>query len=83
MQHLFNGEDLYEAFIAGYNYKESIKFDIVSQLIDSYAVPTKAMTEDESYEWHKKHSRIDPKTGNMIISSDEIGDGTFEQKYKK
>lgn len=43
----------------------------------------KAMTSEESYEWHKKHSRIDPKTGNMIISDDEIGDGTFEKQYPK
>lgn len=43
----------------------------------------KAMSSEESYEWHKKHSRIDPKTGNMIISNDEIGDGTFEKKYPK
>lgn len=43
----------------------------------------KAMSDEESYEWHKKHSRIDPKTGNMIISDDEIGDGTFEKKYPK
>lgn len=43
----------------------------------------KAMSPEESYKWHKKHSRIDPKTGNMIISSDEIGDGTFEKKYNK
>ena len=43
----------------------------------------KAMTNEESYEWHKKHARIDSKTGNMIISDDEIGDGTFEKKYKK
>lgn len=43
----------------------------------------KAITNEESYEWHKKHSRIDPKTGNLIISDDEIGDGTFEKKYNK
>lgn len=43
----------------------------------------KAMTPEESYEWHKKHSKIDPKTGNMIISNDEIGDGTFEKQYPK
>lgn len=42
----------------------------------------KAMTNEESYEWHKKHSRIDSKTGDLIISDDEIGDGSFEQKYK-
>jgi hypothetical protein len=43
----------------------------------------KAMSPEESYEWHKKHSKIDPKTGNMIISDNEIGDGTFEKKYLK
>jgi len=43
----------------------------------------KAMSPEESYEWHKKHSKIDPKTGNMIISNDEIGDGTFENQYSK
>ena len=43
----------------------------------------KAMSPEESYEWHKKHSKIDTKTGDMIISDDEIGDGTFEKKYKK
>lgn len=43
----------------------------------------KAMSPEESYEWHKKHSKIDPKTGDMIISDDEIGDGTFEKKYSK
>ena len=32
-----------------------------------------AMSEKECEEWHKKHSRIDPKTGNTIISSEEIG----------
>jgi len=45
--------------------------------------PLKAMTPEESYEWYKKHSRIDPKTGNLIISNDEIGDGTYEKLYKK
>ena len=44
---------------------------------------TKPMSSEESYEWHKKHSKIDPKTGNMIISDDEIGDGTFEKQYPK
>ena len=43
----------------------------------------KAMSDEESYEWHKKHSKIDPKTGNLIISDDEIGDGTFEKQYPK
>ena len=54
--------------------KNTIGFDMIGTGI-------KAMTPTESYEWHKKHSKIDPKTGNMIISSDEIGDGTFEKKY--
>lgn len=39
----------------------------------------KAMTEQESYEWHKKHSKIDPKTGDLIISANEIGDGSYEK----
>ena len=43
----------------------------------------KPMTNEESWEWHKKHARIDPKTGNLIISNDEIGDGSYEKKYKK
>ena len=43
----------------------------------------KAMSPEESYEWHKKHSKIDPKTGDMIISDDEIGDGTFEKTFEK
>ena len=42
----------------------------------------KAMTPEESWEWHRKHARID-KDGHMIISSDEIGDGSYEKKYKK
>lgn len=54
--------------------KKTIGFDIKG---------IKAMTPAESYEWHKKHSRIDPKTGDMIISDDEIGDGTFEKQYPK
>lgn len=54
--------------------KKTIGFDIKG---------IKAMTPVESYEWHKKHSKIDPKTGDMIISDDEIGDGTYEKQYPK
>jgi len=60
-----------------------IMASIVNNTIGSELYPMKAMSNEESFEWHKKHSRIDPKTGNMIISSDEIGDGTFENKYSK
>lgn len=41
----------------------------------------KAMSKEESWEWHRKHSRID-KDGHLIISSNEIGDGSYEKKYK-
>ena len=63
--------------------KMSSILDIASKTIGFNLQPIKAMSEKESYEWHKKHSRIDSKTGNMIISDDEIGDGTFEKKYSK
>jgi len=42
----------------------------------------KAMSPEESWEWHRKHARID-KDGHMIISANEIGDGSYEKKYKK
>ena len=42
----------------------------------------KAMTPHESWEWHKKHARIN-EDGTMTISEDEIGDGSYEKKYKK
>ena len=42
----------------------------------------KAMSKKESWEWHRKHARID-KDGHMIISDDEISDGSYEKKYKK
>lgn len=42
----------------------------------------KAMTREESYEWHKRHARINDD-GTMTISEDEIGDGSYEKKYKK
>jgi len=42
----------------------------------------KAMTKEESYEWHKKHARIN-EDGTMTISADEIGDGSYEKKYKR
>lgn len=42
----------------------------------------KAMTKEESYEWHKKHARIN-EDGTMTISANEIGDGSYEKKYKK
>ena len=63
------------------------KFDILCKIADAtigvHIKGTKAMNTEESYEWHKKHARIDQKTGNLIISDDEIGDGTFEKKYRK
>lgn len=43
----------------------------------------KAMTKEESYEWHKKHARIDQDSGNLIISDEEIGDGSYEKHYMK
>lgn len=61
-------------------------FNILSKIADAtigaHIKGTKAMTPEESYEWHKKHARID-KDGHMIISSDEIGDGSYEKNYKK
>ena len=63
------------------------KFDILGKIADAtigiHIEGTKAMTPEESYEWHKKHARIDPKTGNLIISDNEIGDGSYEKIYKK
>lgn len=41
----------------------------------------KPMTAQESWEWHKKHARIN-EDGTMTISEDEIGDGSYEKKYK-
>ena len=94
IHHLKNDDDFYKKEIKIVNERHNenvidpytslnILIRISSALIGPDIPPVKAMTEDESYEWHKKHSIIDPKTGNMIISSDEIGDGTFKQKYKK
>ena len=61
------------------------KFDLISKVANAtigiHIEGTKAMTPEESKEWHKKHSRVDPKTGNLIISNDEIGDGTYEKNY--
>ena len=61
-------------------------FNIVKKIADKTigidCAKVKAMTNEESFEWHKKHSRIDSKTGDLIISDDEIGDGSFEQKYE-
>ena len=63
------------------------KFNILGKIADAtigaYIKGTKAMTPEDSFEWHKKHSRIDPNTGNLIISDDEIGDGSYEKNYKK
>lgn len=55
--------------------------NIIDKTIGFELSGVKAMTSEESFEWHKKHSRIDTKTGNLIISDDEIGDGSYEQKY--
>lgn len=60
-----------------------LAFRVAQNTIGFNIKGVKAMSDSESYEWHKKHSRIDPKTGDMIISDDEIGDGTFEKKYPK
>ena len=60
-----------------------LAFRVAQNTIGFYIKGIKAMSNEESYEWHKKHSRIDPKTGDMIISDDEIGYGTFEKKYPK
>ena len=57
--------------------------EIADATIGIHIEGTKAMTPEESYEWHKKHARIDPKTGNLIISDNEIGDGSYEKIYKK
>ena len=62
------------------------KFDLISQVANAtigvHIKGTKAMTDEESYEWHKRHARINEE-GNIIISSDEIGDGSYEKIYKK
>lgn len=42
----------------------------------------KAMSDEESWEWHKKHARIN-EDGTMTVSANEIGDGSYEKKYKK
>ena len=72
-------QEEYNFQIANFN----IALNIAKTMIGFELPSTKAMTDKESFEWHKKHSRIDPKTDNLIISDDEIGDGTFEKKYKK
>ena len=68
------------------NFQRAIKelvFNVAHKTIGFDIKGFKAMSPEESYEWHKKHSRIDPKTGDMIISDDEIGDGTFEKTFEK
>ena len=62
--------------------KEKQLFSIIDKTIGSGVSGVKAMTAEESYEWHKKHARIN-EDGTMIISDDEIGDGSYEKKYKK
>ena len=42
----------------------------------------KAMSKEESWEWHKKHAIIN-EDGTMTISEEEIGNGSYEKKYKK
>ena len=60
-----------------------LAFKVAQKTIGFDIIGVKAMSPEESYEWHKKHSKIDQKTGDMIISDDEIGDGTFEKTFKK
>lgn len=62
-------------------------FDILRRIAEKtigfdMAGGVKPMTAQESWEWHKKHARIN-KDGTMTISEDEIGDGSYEKKYKK
>ena len=54
---------------------------IFEKTIASELPGVKAMTEEESWEWHKKHAKIN-EDGTMTISSDVIGDGSYEKKYK-
>lgn len=56
--------------------------NIVSKTIGFEISPgVKAMSKEESWEWHRKHARIN-EDGTMTISEDEIGDGSYEKKYK-
>ena len=55
--------------------------NIVSKTIGFNLPSVKAMTDEESYDWHKKYARIN-EDGTMTISEDEIGDGSYEKKYK-
>ena len=62
-------------------------FDVLRRIAEktigfNMGLGVKAMTKEESWEWHKKHTRIN-EDGTMIISEDEIGDGSYEKKYKK
>ena len=63
-----------------------MNFDILGKIAENtigFELPkVKPMTAQESWEWHKKHARIN-KDGTMTISADEIGDGLYEKKYKK
>jgi len=63
-----------------------MNFDILGKIAENtigIELPkVKPMTAQESWEWHKKHARIN-KDGTMTISADEIGDGSYEKKYKK
>ena len=63
------------------------EFPILSKVIEKtigfdMGCGVKAMSDEESWEWHKKHARIN-EDGTMTISEDEIGDGSYEKKYKK
>ena len=64
-----------------------MEFDILRKIAEKTIAfdmdsGVKAMSKKESWEWHRKHARID-KDGHMIISANEIGDGSYEKKYKK
>ena len=46
-------------------------YDIVSKTISYDLSPLKAMTDEESKEWHKHHSKLN-RDGSMTISSEII-----------
>jgi hypothetical protein len=46
-------------------------YDIVSKTISYDLSPLKVMTDEESKEWHKHHSKLN-RDGSMTISSEII-----------
>ena len=54
-----------------------VPFDIIAQIADktfgAHLSEVKAMTPEESAEWHRKHSYRDEE-GNLVISSDIINE---------